>query len=79
MKLLKIFAISLLIPVACLTAFAAFDVTPSNAAGSENWTLPYNQSWGKCICIVSENATSSNIVEGCASAWGSSHCIAPDR
>jgi hypothetical protein len=54
-------------------------VTPSAAAGSDNWTLPYNQSWGKCSCILSGNATASNSSGICAGAWGNSRCIAPGR
>ncbi|MGD0354627.1 MAG: hypothetical protein ABSB31_04175 [Dehalococcoidia bacterium] len=79
MKILKICGISLLAAVACLTVIAAFDVTPSAAAGSDNWTLPYNQSWGKCSCILSGNATASNSSGICAGAWGNSRCIAPGR
>ena len=79
MKILKIFGISLVAAVVCLAIIAAFDVTPSAAAGTDNWTLPYNQSWGKCSCILSENVTASNSVGDCASAWGSSRCIAPGR
>ena len=70
MKILKIFGISLLAAVACLATIAAFDVTPSAAAGSDNWTLPYNQSWGKCSCILSENVTASNSFGSCASCMG---------
>ncbi|MGA2368504.1 MAG: hypothetical protein ABSF74_08045 [Dehalococcoidia bacterium] len=79
MKMFKIFGISLLAVVASLIVIVAFDVTPSAAAGSDNWTLPYNQSWGKCSCILSENVTASNGSGICAGAWGDSRCIAPRR
>ena len=69
MKMLKIFAISLLAVVACMTVIAAFDVTPSIAAGSDNWTQPYNQYWGN-----SSTGQTNNFV-GCSSAWGKSSCI----
>jgi hypothetical protein len=79
MKMFKIFGISLLAAVACLPVIAAFDVTPSAAASSDNSTLPYNQSWGKCSCILSGNVTASNSSGSCAGAWGNSSCIAPSR
>ncbi|MGD0353842.1 MAG: hypothetical protein ABSB31_00165 [Dehalococcoidia bacterium] len=79
MKMFKIFGISLLAAVACLTTIAAFEVTPSAAAGSDNWTLPYSQSWGKCSCTLSGNLTRGNSSSICAGAWGNSRCIAPGR
>jgi hypothetical protein len=69
MKMFKIFGISLLAAVACLTAIAAFDITPSVAAGSDNWTQPYNQYWGN------SSAGQTNNFVGCSSSWGKSSCI----
>ncbi len=79
MKTVKLFAMSLLAAAACLMVVAAFEATPSSASVSDNWTLPYNQSWGKCSCTQSENLTRGNNSSVCAGAWGDSHCIAPGR
>jgi hypothetical protein len=70
MNMIKIFGISLLAAVACLTVIAAFDVTPSVAAvGYDNWTMPYNRYWGN------STAGQPNNFFGCAVSWGQSRCV----
>jgi hypothetical protein len=68
MKMFRIFGISLLAAAACLTAIAAFDVAPSAAAGSDNWTKPYNQHWGD------SSAGQRNNFVSCSTRWGNSSC-----
>jgi hypothetical protein len=45
------------------------NAAPSQAAGTDNWTKPYNKYWGD------SSAGQKNFFVGCASSWGTSSCL----